>query len=38
MVSNGFIPADPKDGVMLDVVGMDSATPQVISDFAAGVW
>ncbi len=34
MTSNGFTIADPKDGGMLDVVGFDTATPPVISDFA----
>ena len=34
MVSNGFTIADPEDGGMLDVVGFDSATPQIIADFA----
>lgn len=34
MVSNGFSIADPADGGMLDVVGFDSATPQIIGDFA----
>lgn len=34
MVSNGFTIADPKDAGMLDVVGFDTATPPVISDFA----
>jgi 60 kDa SS-A/Ro ribonucleoprotein len=37
MVSNGFSIADPNDAGSLDVVGMDSATPQLISDFAAGL-
>jgi 60 kDa SS-A/Ro ribonucleoprotein len=36
MVSNGFSIADPSDAGMLDVVGFDTATPQVLSDFAAG--
>lgn len=36
MVSNGFSIADPKDGGMLDVVGFDTAAPQLMSDFAAG--
>ena len=31
-----FTIADPNDRGMLDVVGMDTATPQVISDFAKG--
>jgi 60 kDa SS-A/Ro ribonucleoprotein len=34
MVSNGFSIADPGDPGMLDVVGFDTATPQLISDFA----
>jgi 60 kDa SS-A/Ro ribonucleoprotein len=33
MVSNGFTLADPSDGGMLDVVGFDTATPQLMSDF-----
>jgi 60 kDa SS-A/Ro ribonucleoprotein len=36
MVSNGFSIADPQDGGMLDVVGFDTAAPQVMADFAAG--
>jgi 60 kDa SS-A/Ro ribonucleoprotein len=36
MVSNGFSIADPADSGMLDVVGFDTATPQLISDFARG--
>ena len=36
MVSNGFSIADPDDAGMLDVVGFDTATPQLISDFARG--
>jgi 60 kDa SS-A/Ro ribonucleoprotein len=36
MVSNNFSIADPNDGGMLDVVGFDTATPQLISDFARG--
>jgi 60 kDa SS-A/Ro ribonucleoprotein len=35
MASNGFTIADPDDAGMLDVVGFDTATPQVISGFAA---
>jgi 60 kDa SS-A/Ro ribonucleoprotein len=35
MASNGFTIADPGDGGMLDVVGFDTATPQVVADFAA---
>lgn len=34
MASNGFSIADPSDVGMLDVVGFDTATPQVMSDFA----
>jgi 60 kDa SS-A/Ro ribonucleoprotein len=34
MVSNGFTIADPEDAGMLDVVGFDVATPQLMSDFA----
>ncbi len=34
MVSNGFTIADPDDAGMIDVVGFDTATPQVISDFS----
>ena len=33
MASNGFSIADPEDAGMLDVVGFDTATPQVIGDF-----
>jgi 60 kDa SS-A/Ro ribonucleoprotein len=36
MVSNGFSIADPNDPGMLDVVGFDTATPPLISDFARG--
>ena len=36
MVSNEFSIADPTDPGMLDVVGFDTATPQLISDFARG--
>jgi 60 kDa SS-A/Ro ribonucleoprotein len=36
MASNGFSIADPRDAGMLDVVGFDTATPQVIADFGAG--
>lgn len=35
MVSNGFSIADPNDARMMDVVGFDTATPQVIRDLAA---
>jgi 60 kDa SS-A/Ro ribonucleoprotein len=34
MTSNGFTIADPDDAGMLDVVGFDAATPNVISEFA----
>jgi 60 kDa SS-A/Ro ribonucleoprotein len=37
LVSNGFSIADPADQGMLDVVGFDTATPQLIADFARGV-
>jgi 60 kDa SS-A/Ro ribonucleoprotein len=37
MVSNGFSIADPTDPGMLDVVGFDTATPQLIAQFARGV-
>jgi 60 kDa SS-A/Ro ribonucleoprotein len=33
MTSNGFTIADPNDAGMLDVVGFDTATPAVITDF-----
>jgi 60 kDa SS-A/Ro ribonucleoprotein len=36
MVSNGFSIADPNDAGMLDVVGFDTATPRLISDFSVG--
>ena len=36
MVANEFSIADPKDPGMLDVVGFDTATPQLISDYARG--
>ena len=36
MLSNGFTIADPDDAGMLDVVGFDSATPELISGFARG--
>ena len=36
LVSNGFSIADPADPGMLDVVGFDTAAPQLISDFARG--
>lgn len=37
MVSNGFSIADPRDPGMLDVVGFDTATPALMSDFALGL-
>jgi 60 kDa SS-A/Ro ribonucleoprotein len=36
MVSNGFSIADSADPGMLDVVGFDTSTPQLISEFARG--
>ncbi len=33
MVSNGFTIADPDDAGMLDVIGFDIASPQLITDF-----
>lgn len=36
MASTNFSIADPKDSGMLDVVGFDSATPQIISEFSKG--
>ena len=36
MVSNGFSIADPNDPGSLDIVGFDTAMPQLISDFARG--
>jgi 60 kDa SS-A/Ro ribonucleoprotein len=36
MVSNDFTIADPDDAGMLDVVGFDTATPQILADFVAG--
>lgn len=36
MVSNGFTIAGPDDAGMLDVVGFDTAAPQLMADFAAG--
>ena len=36
MTSTGFTIADPNDSSMLDVVGFDTATPQIISDFSSG--
>jgi 60 kDa SS-A/Ro ribonucleoprotein len=34
MVANGFSIADPDDAGMMDVVGFDTATPQLMADFA----
>lgn len=34
MVSNGFTIADPSDSGMIDVVGVDTSTPQVLAEFA----
>jgi 60 kDa SS-A/Ro ribonucleoprotein len=36
MVANGFSIADPNDAGMLDVVGFDTAVPQVMNDFIIG--
>lgn len=36
MVSNGFTIADPQDAGQMDVVGFDTATPNVINDFSRG--
>lgn len=36
MTSSPFSIADPNDAGMLDIAGMDSATPNLISDFARG--
>ena len=36
MTSTGFSIADPTDSGMLDVVGMDTATPDLISGFSRG--
>jgi 60 kDa SS-A/Ro ribonucleoprotein len=36
MVANQFTIADPNDAGMLDVVGFDTAVPQLVSDFIAG--
>lgn len=36
MVSNEFSIADPDDGGMLDVVGFDTATPNLMSEFIEG--
>jgi len=36
MIANDISIADPNDAGMLDVVGMDTSTPQLITDFARG--
>ena len=36
LVANDFSIADPDDAGMLDIVGFDTATPQLIADFATG--
>lgn len=36
MVSNGFTIADPNDAGMLDLVGFDTATPELLSGFMRG--
>ena len=36
MVSNEFTIADPDDAGMMDVVGFDSAVPELIADFVTG--
>jgi len=36
MVANDFSVANLNDPGMLDVVGFDTATPQLVSDFARG--
>lgn len=36
MASNGFTIADPQDAGMLDVVGFDTATPNILSAFSRG--
>jgi 60 kDa SS-A/Ro ribonucleoprotein len=36
LVSNGFSIADPDDAGMLDIVGFDTAAPQVLADFVKG--
>ena len=36
MVANEFSIADPNDPGMLDVVGFDTSTPRIMSDFAMG--
>lgn len=36
MISNSLTIANPNDGGMLDVVGFDTAVPEVIRPFASG--
>jgi 60 kDa SS-A/Ro ribonucleoprotein len=36
MVANEFSIADPKDPGMLDVVGFDTAVPEILRQFALG--
>lgn len=36
MTSGGFTIADPEDAGMLDVVGFDSSTPQIMQEFVMG--
>jgi 60 kDa SS-A/Ro ribonucleoprotein len=36
MTSSNFSVADPNDAGMLDVVGMDTATPDLMAAFARG--
>jgi 60 kDa SS-A/Ro ribonucleoprotein len=36
MIAGAFSIADPGDSGMLDVVGFDTTTPQLIADFARG--
>lgn len=36
MEATGFTIADPSDAGMMDVVGFDSAAPQILADFARG--
>jgi len=38
MVANQFTIADPTDNGMLDVVGFDSAAPELMADFARGTF
>ncbi|MCV7174913.1 TROVE domain-containing protein [Mycolicibacterium sphagni] len=37
MTSTGFSIADPQDRSSIDIAGMDTAVPQMISDFSAGL-